>query len=88
MQPSPLSRNLCRGMTHFSFPCIGGVISIVCAVRTIAPLKISRLIGRNHYSRLKDLPSLEQHFLINIAPRGHKCEIPILGWVHTFQKTS
>lgn len=40
---STQSRNLCRRMTHFfPFPsCIRGSISIVCAVRTIAALKIS-----------------------------------------------
>lgn len=51
---------ICADARHiFSFPCIRGTISIVCAVKTIAPLKISRLIGLFQYSRLKVLASLE-----------------------------
>lgn len=73
------SRNLCRCMTHFSFPCIRGTISIVCAVKTIAPLKISRLIGLIQYSRLKVLASLEQHFLIIIASGGLDVRFPFWG---------
>ena len=70
LQPAPHKWELCRCMTHFSFPCICETISIVFAVKTIAPLKISRVIGLIQYSRLKVLASLEQRFLIIIGPRG------------------
>lgn len=81
------SRNLCRCVTHFSFRCVRGTTSIVCAVKTIAPLKISRLIGLIQYSWLKVLP-LKSIFLSSSPPLGFRCKIPISGWVHAFQKTS
>lgn len=58
LQPSPLQREFVP--THDTFFLVFcGTISIVCAVKTIAPLKISRLIGLFQYSRLKVLASPE-----------------------------